>query len=518
MTMRWLVVSGLALVGASAGAQDWRSAVEKVLQSEPGALREAAIGEVVRIGPSWQEVRAHLAASERAAVAPGIYRRDVECSDGKVRPFVVVVPRLASAQRAPMVVWLHGGASRAALIANPLEWAKGAEMTPFADRTGSLVVYPFAQEGAAWWQPTGMAMIRSIVRRVKEEFLVDDDRVALAGFSDGASGAWLHAMLDPDPYAAFVALNGHLGVGSEDGQLHTYLQNLVGRPVFATSSDADELYPTEDLAPMMAVALDAGADLLYRPQHGRHEFDFAERELPRIAEFLARHPRDPYPARLAWETADPRFGRRAWIQIDSIEGPEAPWRRDWMPVSVDKAIVVGILPDDAYEGKGVRVGSVPDGDTLARRVGLQAGDLITRGGTQPIGSLADLSSWKRTLHRGDKVRMVIERAGKEVVLEGQLPEIRRYDAFRREKPSAAVRGTYLSNRFDLQGSRLGAFRILIHPEWVDLEEPVVVVLDGKEVFRGRVQPDLGTMLERFASERDLGTATVAEIRIPAKRS
>ncbi len=80
----------------------------------------------------------------------------------------------------------------------------------------------------------------------------------LGGFSDGASAAFLYGMVAPNDYAAFVALNGHMGVGSLDGNLPTYAPNLANTPVYAVTTFDDPLYPARVMRRTIEMAREAG--------------------------------------------------------------------------------------------------------------------------------------------------------------------------------------------------------------------------------------------------------------------
>ena len=134
-------------------------------------------------------------------------------------------------------------------------------------------MFPMGQAGATWWNEVGMTNISALVRRVKSGFNIDDDQVYLGGFSDGGSAGFLFAMTLPTDFAAFMALNGHMGVGSEDGGLPTYATNLFNSPIFATTTDRDQLYPTSMMERSIAMAEKAGAKIHYKRMKGEHSFD-----------------------------------------------------------------------------------------------------------------------------------------------------------------------------------------------------------------------------------------------------
>jgi hypothetical protein len=357
-----------------------------------------------------------------------------------------------------------------------------------------------------------MTSIRNLVRTVKRELNVDDDRVWMAGFSDGASAGFAHAMLKPSDYAAFVALNGHMGVASLDGDFPTYAPNMSATPIFATTTFDDGLYPSHEMRRSIEMAREAGADIYYREFPGGHDFDDVKDELPAVARFLERHPRDPFPSRVVWETGSTDFGKCRWFAIDRITTVEpAQWHEDHNVALTNDRVTIGFQPDYEFEGTGIRVGVLSDGDYPARNIGLQAGDVIVKADDARMDSLPDLNEWKATVERGDAFEMTVLRDDERIVLRGELPEAAGYLLFKRDVPSAMIRADFAANRIEVETSRVGAFRILVHPDMIVLDQNLVIVADGEVVFDELVEPDLEFLIDNYLKNRDRSLLYVAEV-------
>lgn len=517
---RILLLSILVLIVLSvipAYSADWKQEVEALLVSAETGSREAMLASILGAGPDPMALRLYLLSRERPEVIDRgeLYQRDFICSDGKNRPCVFHVPADYDRQKpTPLLVVLHGGVSRVELREKPLEWAKKSPFYQLAREKGWFVLFPMGQAGCTWWDETGMSMINGEIVRMKQDFNIDDDRVWMAGFSDGASAGFLHAMVKPSSLAAVVALNGHMGVGSLDGKLATYAGNMINTPVYAVTTASDSLYPTEKMAPTVEMAQDAWADIFYRVRPGTHDFDYSADELPRIGRFLERHPRNPMRPRIDWESGDFRFGRCHWFVIDSLKIAEPEnWHRDANCILTDDRVSIGFMPGPAGTGEtGVGVTSVVD-DTFAARAGVLAGDVIIGLAGQPVVDGDGLEAIKATLRRGEKVSLQVRRGSEEVMLEAKLPPTQNYLLFKREVPSCRVRVSVAANRVNIRGSRLGECRIRVHPDMFRLEDPIRVVLNGWTVFEGQVKADPEYILRTYLAERDGAALPVAEIPV-----
>jgi dienelactone hydrolase len=519
--MKWfaiaIVLFSAGLFGGPAHAT-WEEALQELLAAPGGPERDELVREVLGAEPDWMDVVREIESVTFPDVPEkGIpVLRSITSIDGVERPWVVVVPEGYDTSRpTPLLVVLHGGVGAAEITDDPIGYAAENGFLPIATELGAIAVFPFGQAGATWWDEVGMTNVREIVRTVKREHNVDDDRVWMIGFSDGGSAGFGYAMLDPSDYAAIVALNGHIGVPCLDGGLSTFAPNTANTPIYTVTTFDDGLYPSERMRPTLDMALLAGGDILYRELPGEHDFPYPSDELPGIVRFLDRHARDPFPPRIVWETATPEFGLCRWFAVDRVTLDEpADWHVDHNAPLVDDRVTVGFQPDYEFEGEGVRVSLVIEGEGYpAEEMGLLAGDTIIAGGDVPIRDLDGLSAYKATVERGDPFNLTVLRDGEEVVLEGRLPKPSNYLVFTRDAPSGLARATYSANGIDVEASRIGALRILVHPEMIRLEEDLVVRVNGEIVFQEPVRPDLSYLLSNFLANRDRRLLYVAEVAI-----
>lgn len=514
------LVAVLGLLGVSAGpcGAGWREDLTTLLRSQDEVTTDALLERIVDAAPEWQEVAAEL----RAISFPlpdstgSVFIDSMRCSDGVTRPYVTYLPSgYDPARPTPLLIYLHGGVSRRELPDDPRDYADAHPFLALAEEQTWVMIFPMGQENATWWDKVGIANVHAQLRTAKQRYNIDDDRVWMTGFSDGGSGSFGFAMLHPSEFAAFVPLNGHMGVSNLAGDLPTYAGNLANTPLHVINTDLDGLYPAARMRRTIEMALTAGADIRYREYVGiGHELAYAEEELPRIAQFLERHRRDPFPAQIDWEAADPDFGLCRWLRIDRVLPAEpAAWHTDVNMVLTDDRITVGFHAGEASDDEGVRVDKLADGETLAKEMGLAAGDLIVRGGQRRIRNLEELNEFKATLHRGDHVRLTVLRDGQHVELEGDLPAVETHYLFKRERPSAALRARFRANRLSIEGSRLGGITFLVHPDMVQLDQELVIEVDGRELFREVVIPNLEFMLRNFLTHHDRRLLYLALVRI-----
>ena len=183
-------------------------------------------------------------------------------------------------------------------------------------------VLPYGWYDAPWWSEDQVVNFATIVDSLKRTYNVDENRVVIAGVSDGATGAYYIAMQDTTPYAAFLPLNGFIMVlGNPDtgirAQLH--MNNLRNKPWFAVNGGRDRLYPMAAVEPYLKHMMKAGVSIEYHPQpDGEHNTAWWPEMKGPFEKFVAAHPRDPHPATLTWELSDLTHNRAHWLVVDKL--------------------------------------------------------------------------------------------------------------------------------------------------------------------------------------------------------
>jgi pimeloyl-ACP methyl ester carboxylesterase len=305
--------AGLALVERAGKDADWfvRAASTRAGGDVASLGRPDATGAGVQVGrgceakveqwrrersTGWQPVGATL----RAMTAEGF----------EGWPYVVRVPDDYTGDRpVPLVVYLSGGPGYA------IQAAQLTDST-FAD-TGYLVVFPHA--GGMWWEGRPRQMVRALLDQVMRRFNVDGNRVFLAGFSNGGTGALYYAMLWPDYFAAVVpSMAAAVGDAATRGAFPSALASI---PVLLLHGAKDSIIPASESRENQKRLERAGraAPLEVALLEGRDHDIWLGADQGRTLRFLAGRERDPFPRALTIEMADLTYPRHYWVEIVAKE-------------------------------------------------------------------------------------------------------------------------------------------------------------------------------------------------------
>jgi predicted esterase len=183
-----------------------------------------------------------------------------------------------------------------------------------------IYVVPYSWSDAPWWSDDQVLNLNTIVDTIKRTYNVDENRVVVAGVSDGGTGAYYIGMRDTTPYASFLPLNGFIMVLAngdiDDGA--TFPNNLRNKPMFVVNGGRDRLYPTSEVEPFVKHLM-TGVNIDYHPQpEAEHNTAWWPELKDTFEKFVADHPRDPHPDKLTWETANMDHNRAHWLIIDQL--------------------------------------------------------------------------------------------------------------------------------------------------------------------------------------------------------
>lgn len=317
-----VLISALAAAGAafalSRPAEDVDAAFNTFWAAKTAQDASKATPDIAKSGISVAEALKRLKAGRpySAAVTKGVVRSSYS-AHGKEFFYSVNVPASYDPERRYQVrVQLHGGVSRES------NRPRGDGSIGALAGAEQIYILPTSWVDAMWWQPVQLENLRTILDTVKRTYNVDENRVAVSGVSDGATGAYYFAMKDTTPYASFLPLNGNIMVlRSEDLAIgDMFPTNLRNKPFFVVNGGRDPLYPTSYVGPYVEHLKDKGVEVVYKPQpSGVHNTAWWPEVKDTFEAFVRNHPRNPLPDTLTWETnGSPIDNRAHWLVIDKL--------------------------------------------------------------------------------------------------------------------------------------------------------------------------------------------------------
>ncbi|MGE0706082.1 MAG: PDZ domain-containing protein [Vicinamibacterales bacterium] len=402
---------------------------------------------------------------------------------------------------------LHGGLARRTS-------SNGDSQVRNLPGVDQIYVYPNAWMGAPWWSNRQVLNLRVILDRLKRTYNIDENRVVLAGISDGGTGTYYYAMRDTTPFASFLSLNGSMLVLSNPAMGvagDSFLNNLLNKPYLVVNGWKDPQYPPIAVEPVFDHLKQGGVEIVHLPQkEAAHNVSWWPDVRERFEDFVRSHPRDPHPARLTWGTDLKATPRRAhWLMIDELRDGDAreplPDLNQYVPPPLSG---FGVFAD------GNRIVSVRASSNAADLGLLPDDEVVVLDGT-PVRSEQSVLDLLEGHQTGTRVTMTVNRAGGRVDLSGDFAPVAAAPRilFARSAPWGRVDAVRQGNTITATTRHVSVFTVLLSPDVIDFDRPVRVIADGRTVYDGPVAPNLETLMRWAAVDNDRTMLYVAELQV-----
>jgi pimeloyl-ACP methyl ester carboxylesterase len=287
--------------------------------------------------------------------------------DGSAQPYGLVVPdtySFAGAHRHRLDIWFHGRGETLSEVNFIVGRQRDrGQFTP-AD---TIVLHPYGRYCNAN-KLAGEIDTLEALASVQKHYRIDDDRIAVRGFSMGGAACWQFAVHYADrwvgaaPGAGFSETPDFLKVFQQETLQPTwweqklwhmydctdYAINLFHCPTVAYSGEIDK---QKQAADMMAAALaKERIDLVHiiGPKTAHSYHPAAKAEVDRRMSSIAARGRDPLPRTIHFTTWTLKYNRMHWVTIDALG-------EHWERARVDARIHRG---DSAIEVKTANVAAL----------------------------------------------------------------------------------------------------------------------------------------------------------------
>ena len=387
------------------------------------------------------------------------------CADGKTRPYVVYAPKEATSAKKggkPLVVFLHGAIGSPAIRPNPEKYVAQSPFVGLADKGDCYLLFPFGQKGCTWFDEIGCQMVLDEIAAVKKQYKIDENKVFLAGFSDGASGVYYFSMTYPTDFTGFIALNGSIKVASMLGEDEIYPCNTNEKPFYIVNTYSDTLYPIEQITPTIDFLKTENPNITFRSLAGDHFMGYFDTEEDNLLQFIGSHTRKPL-MRIVWETSDYQNPKGiGWLRVKAIDttSAKAEWHKPQQRVKIyNNKADLGLKFDYNYKGNGLKVAGFKNDTVTAKRIGVKEGDIVITLEKDSVSSPFIPMMYTSKKRAGDPTEITVLRGEERLTFQGYFNTGYPYYLFRRRRPSARIEAEIKDRELYLRSSRITDYEI-----------------------------------------------------------
>ncbi len=341
------------------------------------------------------------------------------CQDGVERPYIIFSPEaIDPSVEQPLLVFLHGAIGSKNLKRDPLKYMQNSAMVDLAREGGFYLMFCYGQKGASWFDDNGVSMVLGEIEEAQAKYKIDSNKIFLAGFSDGGSGVLSFSMLNPEPFAGFIAMNGSLAVADKLSVHDLYPQNMNDKPMYIINTKDDILYPIKQMAFMVKYLQQYNFEIVFRELDGDHDMNYLENEQERLLDFIQKNAKEDLP-KGSWESSSPSLNN-GWLKILEIDSSSylKPWHHPYDLHIFNEKADFGMRFDYAFEGEGIKVKGFKNDNCMAKKMGVEIGDIILKMEEHVMTSVYAPMIYHATKKAGDKTNLTLERNGKEIMLDG----------------------------------------------------------------------------------------------------
>lgn len=296
-------------------AQEQASAAKSLRAAAPDV---ATLYEWLQVGPAYSD-----------DVPRGELSQSRISDDGMEFPYVLLVPDSYSPRKPyPVEFNLHGGVNRPKNAEGEPVWRNGYDSIRDPNR---IVVVPASWNESYWWFDNQADNLPAILNIVKQTYNVDENRVYLTGVSDGGTGTYFFAFLQPTEWAAYLPFIGTPSVLQNPRGRVSYglaFENLKGKPLYIVNGEIDRLYPARSVQKHIDAMKQYDVDYTFTViEGGGHDTRWLPEKKAEIEAFKNKNSRDPLPDTVQWTTSQTdRYNRNHWLIVDTLATEGEPGR------------------------------------------------------------------------------------------------------------------------------------------------------------------------------------------------
>jgi predicted esterase len=260
--------------------------VERIRNIDLGRIEMGTFDAAKEIAAAEQLLAAAKDGKDPFAGRTGDFKRHyLFAVAGEILPYHLYVPAsYTSARPFPLVVALHGLGANEDSMLSPLYG-----IPPLAERHGFIVVAPLGYRVDGGYGAFGSGQrgqfseqdVMEVIKIVRAQYKIDDNRIYLMGHSMGGIGTWALGAKYPDMWAALGPISGVSSPAT--------VQKMRAVPEIVVHGDADDIVPVSGSRTMVEEMKKLGVDVKYIEVPGGNHINVAGPNMAAIFDFFETH-------------------------------------------------------------------------------------------------------------------------------------------------------------------------------------------------------------------------------------
>ena len=212
-----------------------------------------------------------------------------------------------------------------------------------------IYLFPSSWWLTPWWSQEQVTNISALLRWVKLVYNIDESKIRLGGFSDGATGTYYVVNSMPTGWSSITPFFGSISILNFFGNRHVYFLNYSAIPALIINGRKDEVFPIEEQVPFFnQLVMTNGKDRFITIDSAKHNLNWLPPMRNTINQFIDNCTRAQIPDTLIWQTEQINSNRNNWVIINSIGNKKVNQAVDVNSVLIDNNKVPAFRRDKPF--------------------------------------------------------------------------------------------------------------------------------------------------------------------------
>lgn len=185
-------------------------------------------------------------------LSTGIHDVSLEVLNGNYYHFRVIAPERNPQEDRPLVIAFHGATSSSDAHKNTACYVE-----PGLEDLNAFILSPYA-EGGLWFENENQEMMGDLIFLIKKYWPIEDDKIAVTGYSNGGNASWLFSKFQSSTISAAIPIASSYDVNEVDGSVGVW-----DVPLYVIHGENDELFPVDTTTAWVNATVSAGSDITF---------------------------------------------------------------------------------------------------------------------------------------------------------------------------------------------------------------------------------------------------------------
>ncbi len=184
-------------------------------------------------------------------ISPGIEDVTLQATNDIWWDFRAIAPEVNGSEKRPLIIALHGayGGNTEA------HKATACYIEPGLEELDAFIISPYGGP-LHWYEPENQQQILTLINLAIKFWPVDEEKVAVTGYSNGGNGSWFYAETRSEIFSAGIPMASSYSTLNSKGT-----GRKIETPLYVIHGEGDTLFPIDSTQNWVDRSIEAGSNI-----------------------------------------------------------------------------------------------------------------------------------------------------------------------------------------------------------------------------------------------------------------